>query len=361
MWNSLQEILAIKFMKNSVEDWLSAIGIIVISYLIARFVKRVCNRYFGVVATKVHSEWLKAFAALPKHTSAFLLTLVVLHFSPELLKMNKVYAHLVEQIALGAFFLQFALWVDNYVKEVARLKSERMTIVDPGHVGVIHAVTWFLRSLVWFLLAVLALDNMGINVSTLVTGLGIGGVAIALAVQNILGDLFCSLTILLDKPFAVGDSINVGDKTGTVEHIGLKSTRLRSIHGELIVISNSDLVRSRVLNYKQMNERRVLLNLGVVYHSSVEQLRMIPGLIKQAITDAVATRFDRANFIRFGASSLDFEGAYYVLSADYKYFLEIQEKVNLKVFELFAEHGIEFAYPTQTVMLEKPEKMEKFK
>jgi small-conductance mechanosensitive channel len=206
------------------------------------------------------------------------------------------------------------------------------------------------RALVWAVVGLLVLDNLGVDVTALVTGLGIGGVAVALALQNVLSDLFASLSIVLDKPFVVGDFIVVGDSMGSVEHVGLKTTRLRSLSGEQLVVSNSDLLGSRIRNYQRMSERRAVFQLGVTYETPPDKLRAIPAILRAVIEAQSATRFDRSHFKSYGAFSLDFETVYYVLTPDYNRYMDIQEAINLELLRHFTAHGIEFAYPTSTVL-----------
>jgi len=173
------------------------------------------------------------------------------------------------------------------------------------------------------------------------------GSAVALAVQNILGDLFASFSIVLDRPFVMGDFIIVGEHLGTVEHIGLKTTRLRSLSGEQLVFSNTDLLGSRIRNYKRMAERRVVFSLGVLYQTSPEQLEKIPQMIRDIVEAQTPVRFDRAHFKEYGASSLNFEIVYYVLSSDYALYMDIQQRINYQLKSRLDANGIEFAYPTQ--------------
>jgi small-conductance mechanosensitive channel len=196
-----------------------------------------------------------------------------------------------------------------------------------------------------------ALDNFGVDITALVTGLGIGGIAVALAVQNILGDLFASLSIILDKPFVIGDFIIVDNYMGNIEHIGLKSTRVRSLSGEQLIFSNSDLLKSRIRNYKRMMKRRVVFAVGVVYQTAPEKLKVIPELIKKMIEAQELTEFDRVHFKEFGNFSLNYEAVYWVCSPDYKTYMDIQQAINLAIFEEFKTQGIEFAYPTQTLFV----------
>jgi small-conductance mechanosensitive channel len=195
----------------------------------------------------------------------------------------------------------------------------------------------------------MVLDNLGFNITTLVASLGIGGIAVALAVQNILGDLFASLSIVLDKPFVIGDVINVNGVIGTVEYVGLKTTRVRSIGGEQIIFSNADLLKSRIHNLKRMETRRVAFTVGVTYDTLEPQLRTIPALLAEIVKAQPQVRFDRAHFIGLGPSSLNFEVVYIVNTADHAVHMDVQQEVYFQLVKVFAEHGIEFAFPTQTL------------
>ena len=197
------------------------------------------------------------------------------------------------------------------------------------------------------IILLLALENIGLRVSPLLTGLGIGGIAIALAAQNILGDLFASFIIIFDKPFVVGDYITAGDKSGTVEKIGVKTTRVRALSGEQLVFGNSSLLGSTVQNFKRMQERRVTATYGFTYDTPAVRLRAIPDLVKAAVERHKLARFERCHFKQFGAFSLDFEHVYWVTSPDYTIHKDIQHALNIELVEVFAEHNIEFAFPTQ--------------
>ncbi|RZA08103.1 MAG: mechanosensitive ion channel family protein [Proteobacteria bacterium] len=206
--------------------------------------------------------------------------------------------------------------------------------------------------IVWLGVGLLILDNWGIKISALVAGLGIGGVAVALAVQNILGDLFASLSIVFDKPFVIGDAIRVDGDQGNVEHIGLKTTRVKSLTGEQLIFSNSDLLRSRVRNYKRQDERRVVISIGVLYETPAEKLAAIPQILREYLENEKNVRFERAHLMGFGPSSLNYELVYWVTVPDYNYHMDVQQKFMLRVIERFAAEGIEFAYPTQKLFLQ---------
>jgi small-conductance mechanosensitive channel len=208
-----------------------------------------------------------------------------------------------------------------------------------------------IKVIIWGVGIVFLLDNLGFQISAVVAGLGIGGIAVALAAQAVLGDLFSYFSILFDKPFELGDFVIVDEYLGTVEHVGIKTTRIRSLGGEQLVFSNSDLTGSRIKNYKRMERRRVVFRFGVVYETPVEQMKAIPHLVRDIISSVDDAVVDRVHFASFGDFSLDFEVVYYVLSGDYNLYMDIQERINLAIMEEFEGRGIEFAYPTQTVFL----------
>lgn len=209
------------------------------------------------------------------------------------------------------------------------------------------------RIVIWGVGLVFLLDNLGFNISAVVAGLGIGGIAVALAAQSILGDLFSYFIIFFDRPFELGDYIKVGDKNGTVEHIGIKTTRIRALNGEQLVFSNTDLTSSRLHNFKKLQKRRIVFLLGVIYETPAEKLKIIPDLVKNIIAEEEKSDFDRGHFKSFGDFSLNFEFVYYVLSSDYATYMDTQHNINMKIFTKFNEEGIEFAYPTQMVYVNK--------
>ena len=208
------------------------------------------------------------------------------------------------------------------------------------------------RLIVWVLVLLLSLENVGVDVTALIAGLGVGGVAVALAVQNVLGDLFGSVAIALDKPFELGDFIIVGDFMGSVEHIGLKTTRVRSLFGEQIVFSNSDLLNSRIRNYKRMKERRVVFSLGITYDTPPDKVEAVPAMLRKIVEGQPDLRFDRAHFQKYGEWSLDFEVVYFVLTPDYNLYMDRQQAINLDILRGFEAAGIAFAFPTRTLQIE---------
>ena len=251
-------------------------------------------------------------------------------------------------LVLG-LLLQAGVWGTAVIHHALERYRRRQLEVDPSGATALGALSVLARLGLWVIIGLTALANLGLDITAFVASLGIAGIAVGLALQNVLGDLFASLSIVLDKPFVVGDFIVVGEFMGTVEHVGLKTTRLRSLSGEQLVFSNSDLLGSRIRNYKRMSERRALFTLGVTYDTPLEKLRAIPRLIREVVEAQPNTRFDRSHFRSYGAFSLDVETVYFMLVPDYNAFMDTQQAINLALFERFADEGIEFAFPTQTL------------
>ncbi len=245
--------------------------------------------------------------------------------------------------------IRFLIALCSYILFVVWIKPEQNEARERSLKGMLSVI----KIIVWGIGIVFLLDNLGFKVSTVIAGLGIGGIAVALAAQAVLGDLFSFFSILFDRPFEVGDFIIIGDYLGAVEHIGIKTTRIRSLGGEQLIFSNTDLTNSRVRNYKRMAERRVVFKLGATYQTPQEKMAKIPGYIKEIINKTESTRFDRAHFSSYGDFSLNFEIVYYVLSPDYNIYMDKQQAINLSIMKKFEEEEIDFAYPTQTLFMQK--------
>lgn len=211
-------------------------------------------------------------------------------------------------------------------------------------------ISYLASFLIWLGALLFILSNLGVNITSFVAGLGVGGVAVALAAQAILGDLFSALAIYLDKPFVVGDFIVVDGLQGTVETIGVKTTRVRSLSGELLVFPNSSLTSSRIRNFKQMTERRVALRFQAAFDTPLPKLGTVPGMIKDAIVSQGKVRFDRAHLCGLGESSVDFEAVYYVLDADFSLHMDIQQEIILGVLSRFEKAGVAIPFPTRTLI-----------
>lgn len=245
------------------------------------------------------------------------------------------------------FIIRIITSIFGYLLQQYSSKSD----TEVSQVKQAKGIMLIIKIVLWVIGITFLVDNLGYNITTIVTGLGIGGIAIALAAQAVLGDLFSYFVIFFDKPFDTGDYIVIGDKSGIVEYIGIKTTRLRTLGGEQLIVSNTDLTNSRVQNFKRMEKRRVLFSIGVTYETNTDQLKKIPTIIKQIVENKEEVLFERAHFSGFGDSSLNFEIVYYVLSADYIQYMDIHQAVCLAIFERFERQQIEFAYPTQRLFL----------
>lgn len=250
-------------------------------------------------------------------------------------------------IVVTFFFLRTITSVIKFILTSYLTKSKASTAKHKQLKG----ITTLASILVWGVGLIFVLDNLGFKISAVIAGLGIGGIAVALAAQTILGDLFSYFVIFFDKPFETGDFIIIDDKLGVVEKIGIKTTRIRSLSGEQLVFSNTDLTNSRLHNYKKMESRRVVFSIGVVYQTKYYKIKIIPDLVKNIIVEHVDAEFERGHFSSYGDFSLNFEFVYYVTGADYNKYMDIQQSINLKIFEEFSNRNIEFAYPTQTLFL----------
>lgn len=350
---TIRAILDFRLMENTGEQWLMAAGVALLFYIVFFIVKPVVRARLSRLAERTETHWDDAVLELLANTKSLALLIFALFFGSLVLTLTDKVRTIIVSVTLIALILQGGLWASQLLQYWLKRAMERRRKEDPGSLAALNVSSWVGRLIVWSIVLLLILDNLGINITALVAGLGVGGIAVALAVQNILGDLFASLSIVLDKPFAVGDFIIIDDYLGSVENVGLKTTRLRSLSGEQLVMSNADLLSSRIRNYGRMYERRIVFNLGVTYQTPRDKLKKIPGIIREAVEAQDKTRFDRSHFKGYGDFALDFETVYYVLEPDYNVYMDIQQAVNLAIHERFEQETIEFAYPTQTVFVQR--------
>jgi small-conductance mechanosensitive channel len=327
---------------------LSAILTLLIIGLIRLAVNRL-KRFAALTATKL-DDILLLFL---ENTLTLVIIVSAFFFVAGLVRPHQLITRYLE-LSFGLLIIvQIAYWANILINFFTDTYSAAKRAENIGAITTISALGFIAKLLLFFALLFVALDNFGVKVTTLIAGLGVGGIAIALAVQNILGDMFASLSIILDKPFVVGDFIVVDTYLGTVEHVGLKTTRIRSLSGEQLVFSNNDLLNSRIRNFKKMEERRVVFPLQVSYDTSEKLLLEIPVFVRQAIEEEPGARFDRAHFQAFTPGGLAFEVVYWVESPDYNTFIDIQQRINLKVLREFRRQQIEFSFPTQSIRLEQ--------
>ncbi|MDD2672799.1 MAG: mechanosensitive ion channel family protein [Syntrophales bacterium] len=337
---------------NAVNIWLLTALIILSLYLVLEIGRKTLLKHLS--KPRFFSERAAALAAdLIRNTRTISIIVFALYIGSFNLDLPAKAANLAKTATILVLLLQAAFWGNRAITFWVSEYQKRKMREDAAGVTTITALSYAGRVVMWIILVLIALDNMGVNITAMIAGLGIGGIAVALAVQNVLKDLFASLSIILDKPFVYGDFIIVGDYMGSVEHIGLKTTRIKSLSGEQIVFSNSDLLESRIRNYQRLQERRAVFTIGVTYQTPYEKIKMIPELIREIIEKREKARVERVHFSGYGASELKFEAAWWIAGPDYKLYMDLQQEIFLDIFRRFEEEGIEFAYPTQTLFIEK--------
>jgi small-conductance mechanosensitive channel len=329
---------------NSLIDWLIALGVTAAWFLALFAIRRLIRRYNRrLEETEPKLGLLEVFTATFSRTT--LLFMIVAAAAAGLATLNP--SGLVTRVARTAVMIaliwQVGVW--STAATNALLERRRQQAVDPAMAGSLSIVGVILRTAIWIIVVLVILQNAGVDVGALMAGLGIGGVAVALAMQNVLSDLFASLSITLDRPFVVGDLLLLENLEGFVEHIGLKSTRIRSIGGEQIIVSNADLLRSRVRNFGRMSERRVEFTLAIAYETAPDTLEHIPIIIRDIVSSETDTRFGRSHLAGHGVYALNFQTVYYVLSPDFAQHMDIQHSIHVRIHREFAQAGIKFAEP----------------
>ncbi len=334
---------------NGATDWLIAAAVFLAVLIAVPIARYLGQRLFAALSRRTGADWGDGVAETLRGTSVVLFIPIAAYAAALLLTLPSRIERFADHLAIAGLLLQVALWGNRAVGFWLRRKVEIARSADPDGATALSLIGFAARVLLWTFIFLLALDQFGFDITALIAGLGVGGIAVALATQNILSDLFASLSIVLDKPFVVGDFIVIDNLRGNVERVGIKTTRVRSLDGELLVFSNADLLKSRIQNYQRMLERRVLFNVGVVYQTPHEKVERITQWLREAVEAQEGTRFDRAHFKEYGDSALVFEVVYYVLTRDYNTFMDVQQAINLAIFARFAREGVDFAYPTRTL------------
>jgi len=348
------DLLATTFLDNSLRTWAFALGVALLTFLALRFLGTRVLARLARVADRTENRWDDIVSAALGATKSALVLVLALFAGANVLTLPPRVLSVLQSLTVISLLVQGGLWVSAGIKGWIAIQREMRAEEEAATVMTMNVIGIAARIALWSMVLLLTLDNMGIDVTALVAGLGVGGVAVALAAQNILGDLFASLSIVLDRPFVLGDFLVVGDFLGSVEEIGLKTTRIRSLSGEQLVFANADLLDSRIRNFGRMYERRVPFKLGVTYQTSREKLGLIPEIVRDAIeSGGDAVRFDRSHLQSYGDFAIVFESVYYVHSPDYNVFMDIQQAIYLRIHERFEAEGIEFAYPTQTLFVER--------
>lgn len=338
---------------NPLRGWVIGLAVLFVTLALLFVVRYIVRGRLRKLDTQTDSVFLKVARHVVGQSKSWFLLLIAVNVSLRSIEAGETFDLVFGRLLVIGMLIQFGIWAVAGFSRFMLLRREQQLEEDAGTVAALDIVSFLIQVGVWAIVFLLVLDNLGVNITALVAGLGVGGIAVALAAQNIISDLFASLSIVLDRPFVLGDFLAIDDLYGNVEKVGLKTTRVRSLSGEQLVFSNNDLLNSRIRNYGQMVERRIVFTIGVVYQTPHEKLEQIPAIIEDVLIKQELARFDRAHFRQYGAYSLDFEIVYYVESSDYKLYMDIQQAVNLEIFRRFAELGIEFAYPTQTLFVDR--------
>jgi small-conductance mechanosensitive channel len=343
---------------NSLTDWLIA-GIVFVAVWSVLWIARrlVASRYKKYTAAG-HRKALRLLAYLAGNTKQFFNFAIALAAAQTSLTLPDKLQHLIANLVMVLILLQVGLWAGRAVRFYLETKEQERG-PDQVFAGSLDIINFVARILIWSLVLLVALDNMGVNITALLAGLGVGGVAVALALQNILGDLFASLSIALDKPFVVGDRLEIDTFGGKVERIGIKTTRLRSDSGEQIILSNADILKSRVRNFARAEEQRTLATIRVSYETPTGIIKGIPKLIEGIVREQPNARFDRCHLKTLGDSALMFELAYFVRQPAVNSSLDLQQAVNLRILEEFRRLDVDVAYQAQHVIHNQPAPSEK--
>ncbi len=336
--------------KNTPEELLLATGMAILAFTILYTVRALLIRKLFQWSQRSTTHWDDLLAEIVAATHTLMLLALALLVGLNNLELSAGIENIVDNGFTLVLLSQVGMWGHRAIRGWHQIQIRLSRETENGAAAINYGIITFLAELVlWIILVLMVLDNLGFNITTLVASLGIGGIAVALAVQNILGDLFASLSIALDKPFVAGDFVVIDNLMGTVKHVGLKTTRIQSLSGEELIFSNADLLKSRIRNFKRMAERRATFQIGVVFGTSPEKLRRTNQIIREVIESQPDVRFDRCHFKTIGTSSLDFEVVFYVLDPDMTRYMDIQQNINLALIERMHSEGIEFAFPTQTL------------
>jgi len=323
---------------NSPASLAVAVGLWVAVALTLLLAQRVIIRRLGDRAGESPAELDNFFVAMLRKTRFVFVLFVAMALASAALSLPPRLRVAVSTVGRIALLIQIALWGGELIAAVFRRYFSRAR--DAGSSTTIEALSYAARLILWILIILVGLESFGIHVTALVAGLGIGGIAVALAVQNILGDVFAALSILFDKPFVVGDLIDVGPYSGTVIHIGIKSTRIRSVTGEQIILANGELLKSGVRNFERAGQRRAVLITRIAPDTPPVRVKEVSEILRRVVESEPQARFSRAHFRTITDNSFEFETVYFLPASDYDSFLDVQQSINLALLAAMKESGI---------------------
>ena len=348
----MEEFLERIYFGNAVRDYLIALAIILVAIVAIRIFRNIILKQLKKWSEKTETQYDDLVVKTVERFGMPALNFLAIYWGIHSLTLSEKIQRVIE-VATAAVIAFFIIRLITSMVQHSMETYVRKQENGEEKIRQMKGVLLIINFVIWAIGLVFLFDNLGYDVTAIIAGLGVGGIAVALAAQNILGDLFNYLVIFFDRPFEIGDFIIVDDKLGTVDHIGIKTTRIKSLSGEQLVFSNSDLTNSRIHNYKRMQRRRIVFTIGVTYQTTAEQLKEIPSLIRNTIDKQENATIDRVHFSSYGDFSLNFETVYFVESSDYNTYMNIQQAINLTLFEAFEKMGVEFAYPTQTIFMAK--------
>ena len=347
---NIQKFAEFSLLGNSLAAWAAALLLTLCAFAVMRVVRNTGLKKAESLFGRARSNWPLLIVHALGHTKNIIILIIGLYIGSLVMALPDETADILRAVSCAAAFVQVGIWLSyltgGYISRYRQLQRKS----NPGATTAAGALRLVLITVIWVFVFLLILDNFGVNITTLVAGLGIGGIAVALAVQNILGDLFGSLSIVIDRPFVEGDFIALGDISGNVENVGMKSTRIRSLSGEQIVIANSDLLAGRIRNYGRMYERRIQVNFQIGESTLPEHIEAIPNLLQSFISAQDKVRFDRAHFFKFSQNGLEFEYVYFVKTPDYNFYMDIQQKINMMLYQYLCKHDIDLNTPQKLIL-----------
>lgn len=349
----MREILNYQYFGNNVKEYLLSLAVFIASLIILYVFKKTILRKAKKITQKTKIDIDDLFFEILDSINWPFYFVVSVFVTSKFLILTGVIGKIINYLTLIVvtyYFARAVMAVIDYGFDKLEKKRNEDEEEAGASFGLIRKTV---KIMLWLIVGILVLQNLGYEITALVTGLGIGGVAIAFALQNVLTDIFASFSIFFDKPFKVGDFIVIGKDAGTVKRVGIKSTRLETLQGEELVISNKELTETRVHNYKRMKKRRVSFNIGIIYETSNEKLKKIPEIINKIIENTEKTDVEWVRFKKFGDFSLIYEVVYYLNSEDYNEYMDVRQKINLDIKEKLEEASIEMAYPTQALYIKK--------
>ena len=349
-----EELLAKRFLYNSVEEWFIAFAVFLAILLFLYIFKNILLGKLKKLVNKTNSQIDNILVEGIGKISPTFYILVSLWGASQFLLLPDLAINIINWVTLAVVLYYATITLQKLVEYLVNTHIFGKITGDKGSTLIIKKfINQITKLLIWVIAILLLLQNLGIEISVLLGGLGVAGLAISFAMQNVLEDILAFFSIYFDKPFEIGDFVEVGGKMGTIKAVGVKSTRIETLQGEELVISNKELTSSQIHNHKKMQERRIVFHFRITYETDYKKLKKVNKIVQEIIENVDNVRFDRVHFQGYGDFSLDFEVVYYVATQDYYVYMDIQEKINFALFEAFEKEEIEFAYPTKRILLEK--------